>query len=337
MGEAKQNIPKPVSNGQKDQAITFKPVSVVDAKDITIREFFGRIASRDARLSACEVSVKKASEEAWQTPQFDEYVMVLEGKVELRYSDGSSTTVEAGSGAFLPAGMRVKWRWPGPCKYIPICLPAFSTDNCGREDEEGNNHAKTGEAMMKLTAMHESAKHPWLYHVAKKSLWEAAKQSKSGIYYPPTFVQDGKFTHATADPTKLIDVLNHFYKDVKDEYVCLRTDRVHLERGGVKVIFEKTAPVGDISAIDMGDQLFPHLLGGIPAQGVVLEEMPVMRAKDGTFLEIKGLLGEGVASRSRGFLFPGCKVLTFGLGMVVGALTAVVGMHAMCSRKKCKQ
>ena len=96
----------------------------------------------------------------------------------------------------------------------------------------------------------------------------------------------------TADPTKLVDVLNHFYKQVKGEWVCLKTNADTLRGGGIELTFEETAPVGDIEAIDMGDQLFPHLHGGIPPSGVVHEEMEVVRAADGTFLEIVGLLGD---------------------------------------------
>lgn len=100
----------------------------------------------------------------------------------------------------------------------------------------------------------------------------------------------------TADPTKLIDVLNHFYKAVEGEWVCLKTNADTLRGAGVELTFEETAPVGDIEAIDMGDQLFPHLHGGIPAEGVVHEELAVVRAADGTFLEINGLLEDAESS-----------------------------------------
>ena len=58
------------------------------------------------------------------------YVIVLEGKIELHVTvdevaPGEPTeeiiTVEAGSSVFLPKGTRVKFVWPGPCKYVPWC------------------------------------------------------------------------------------------------------------------------------------------------------------------------------------------------------------------------
>ena len=122
-----------------------KPVVV--GKTIQIDEYFGNVAntgpllklsaSACAPLSACVVTVHEASEEAWQTPLFAEYVLVLSGKVELVTADGVHT-LTSGQGASLPAGLRVKWQWPGPCRYVPICLPGFTPRNCGREEEAGN-------------------------------------------------------------------------------------------------------------------------------------------------------------------------------------------------------
>jgi hypothetical protein len=54
-------------------------------------------STADASLSACVVTVEHASEEAWQAPDFDEYVLVLEGKVELLHSDGTVVKVVSGA------------------------------------------------------------------------------------------------------------------------------------------------------------------------------------------------------------------------------------------------
>eukprot|EP00947_MAST-08B_sp_MAST-8B-sp1_P000693 g693.t1 len=322
------------------------PVDVVKAEDIIIQEYFGRVASNppDGRLSACVVTVKKPSEEAYQTPLFDEYVLVLEGEVKLVYGyadrgeTGGTTVVRAGQAAFLPKGLRVKWVWPVPSKYVPICLPAFSPENCGREEEAGNHLAKTGEAMLRLREMHAASQHPYLFHAAQVSLWEEAKtkakEDPNHQYYPPTYEQD-KFTHATADPSKLIDVLNHFYKQTKGPWVCLRMTIASLEEKGVSTRFEPTAPVGDIEAIDMGDQLFPHVYGGIPAgKGAVLEEIEIERAPDGTFIGIKGNdfaaagatagAGSGGSKNHHGAM----------LGVLVGALAGFVAGSIYASRAK---
>ena len=95
------------------------PVDVVSAPDLTITEYFGRVASGDAAVSACIATVRKPTQEAPQRPDFDEYVIVLEGTVEI-VCDGEATSFSAGQGFFLRRGTRVQWRWPGPCKYVPI-------------------------------------------------------------------------------------------------------------------------------------------------------------------------------------------------------------------------
>ena len=219
------------------------PVAVVQAPDLTITEFFGNVASGTPSLSACVAEVRRATEEAPQCPDFDELVLVLEGQV-IREHAGGTTAVDAGQGAMLKAGTRVKWIWPGPCKYIPICTPAFTPENCGREDD-GGHHAKTSESMDALRQLHYKARHPWLYHCALRSNWEAAKASGAD-YKPPTYAQDG-FTHATADPALLIGVLNHFYRGSQGDWVCLRMSNKSLDAAGIPVKFEARARAGSLS------------------------------------------------------------------------------------------
>ena len=43
-------------------------------------------------------------------------------------------------------------------RYVPICTPAFSVDNCGREEEEGNHLAKSGESMQALAKVRETVR-----------------------------------------------------------------------------------------------------------------------------------------------------------------------------------
>ena len=57
-------------------------------------------------------TVTAPCEEAFQTPDFDEYVLVLEGTVVLKHGDGTETSVGAGKSILLKAGERVKW-WGG--------------------------------------------------------------------------------------------------------------------------------------------------------------------------------------------------------------------------------
>ena len=46
-------------------------------------------------------------------------------------------------------------------------------------------------------------RHKTIYHLVQTPLWEECKASGT-TYYPPTYEADG-FTHATADPSKLLE------------------------------------------------------------------------------------------------------------------------------------
>merc|ERR1740129_777791 len=139
--------------------IVHKSVDVVEARALTITEYFGNVASNDPSLSACLATVTAACEEAYQTPLFDEYVLVIGGSVVLHHGDGdatkSRTVVKAGEGVLLKAGERVKWVWPGACQYVAICLPAFTPTNCGREEE--STAVETPEVKKRLQDRHEGA------------------------------------------------------------------------------------------------------------------------------------------------------------------------------------
>ena len=132
--------------------------------------------------------------------------------------------------------------------------------------------------------------HPYLFHLVQADLWEAAVESDT-TYFPPTYEQDG-FTHATANPDLLLNVANHFYTDVPGKWLCLRMTVDSLEAGGIDVVFEGTAPVGDKEPDFPGtdDELFPHILGGIHPS-TVLDVHDVVRSEDGTFMAVVGVAG----------------------------------------------
>mmetsp|Transcript_14384 Transcript_14384/g.39130 ORF Transcript_14384/g.39130 Transcript_14384/m.39130 type:complete len:158 (-) Transcript_14384:232-705(-) len=156
-------------------------------------------------------------------------------------------------------------------------MPAFSPENCFREED----------ASVPRPA-HDQ--HTDIYHLVQKPIWEEHK-AKGTVYYPPTYEQDG-FTHATADPSKLLGVANHFYKDVQAEWLCLRMTRETLAAAGLTLKFEAPAPVGSTAPLTpelSGGERFPHIYAGIPSSGVVVEERKVVRDRDGTYLSIESL------------------------------------------------
>ncbi len=123
-----------------------------------------------------------------------------------------------------------------------------------------------------------------IYHMCDEADFDA--QTKVGLYYPPTYEQDN-FIHATEQPNDLLNVGNHFYKEVKGTWICIKIDPTEL-----KVIYEAPAPVGDKEAHTKGNNnapLFPHVYGGLPAS-CILERYVIVRGSDGSFDEITGLI-----------------------------------------------
>ena len=99
-----------------------------------IEEFFGRVSSNSGELSVAKMTSPQGWSEPGQTPDFDEYTVVLRGKlqVELR---GIVHEVGAGQGIRVNRGEWVRYSTPfaGGAEYIAICLPAFSPDNVHRD------------------------------------------------------------------------------------------------------------------------------------------------------------------------------------------------------------
>ena len=110
------------------------PCKVVDTANLTISEYFGHVASKDGTCSFAVVEVRAADSAAFQTPAFAEYVICNQGIIELEHSDGEIVRVEPGQGAFLPSKLRLRWRFPGPCNYTVVCMPAFSPELAAHEE-----------------------------------------------------------------------------------------------------------------------------------------------------------------------------------------------------------
>lgn len=75
-----------------------------------------------------------------------------------------------------------------------------------------------------------------IYHMTEKAVWEAA--IKEGVaYFPPTFHKDGKFTRASVFKEGLVDVANHFYKDISQgDWICLELNLKYLLDLGIVVL-----------------------------------------------------------------------------------------------------
>ena len=118
-------------------AIIIESPTIVKAagnKPKEIREYFGRVNSSTDILSIAHMKSPGGWEEPGQTPEFDEYTVVLKGTLQVETKD-AKLLVKAGQAILLNKGEWVRYSTPGKdgAEYIAVCLPAFSPDIVNRD------------------------------------------------------------------------------------------------------------------------------------------------------------------------------------------------------------
>lgn len=100
-----------------------------------IDEYVGRVNTKEERLSVAHMRSPSGWSEPGQTPQFDEWTVVLRGTMRIEHKDGVME-VNAGQAVKTLAGEWIRYSTPGAegCEYIAICLPAFSIDTVLRDE-----------------------------------------------------------------------------------------------------------------------------------------------------------------------------------------------------------
>ena len=98
-----------------------------------IEEFFGRVNTGTAAISVARMRSPSGWEKPGQTPEFDEYTLVLRGMLRVESRQGQ-VDVRAKEAVLAPGGKWVRYSSPGPdgAEYIAICLPAFSPETVHR-------------------------------------------------------------------------------------------------------------------------------------------------------------------------------------------------------------
>lgn len=100
-----------------------------------IEEFFGNVNSGDAQVSIARMQSPSGWSEPGQTPEFDEYSVVLAGALHVNLKD-EELVVRAGEAVFVPRRTWVKYSTPDAdgAEYISVCLPAFSVETVRRDE-----------------------------------------------------------------------------------------------------------------------------------------------------------------------------------------------------------
>jgi len=100
-----------------------------------IDEYVGLVNSRNEHVSIAHMRSPSGWVEPGQTPEFDEYTIVLKGMVHVAYR-GGAMDVHAGQAVLAPRGEWVQYSTPETegAEYIAVCLPAFRPDLVHRDD-----------------------------------------------------------------------------------------------------------------------------------------------------------------------------------------------------------
>ncbi|MEA2164144.1 MAG: hypothetical protein QOK37_2271 [Thermoanaerobaculia bacterium] len=114
-----------------------KQPSVIEAagnKPKRIEEFIGRVNSKSSGVSVARMQSPSGWVEPGQTPEFEEYTVVLRGSLRVTTRDGV-VDVAAGEAIITHPGEWVQYSTPGAdgAEYIAVCLPAFSMDTVHRD------------------------------------------------------------------------------------------------------------------------------------------------------------------------------------------------------------
>ena len=100
-----------------------------------IEEYVGRLNTQTKHLSIARMTSPNGWVEPGQTPEFDEFTVILKGMLRVETKD-EAIDVNAGEAVIARAGEWIRYSTPAAegAEYIAICLPAFSPDTVHRDD-----------------------------------------------------------------------------------------------------------------------------------------------------------------------------------------------------------
>lgn len=103
-------------------------------KPKVIDEYIGRVNSKTSAASVAHMRSPQGWVEPGQTPEFDEFTIVLKGMLRVEHKAGV-LVVCAGQAVVAHSGEWVRYSTPedGGAEYIAVCLPAFSMESVHRD------------------------------------------------------------------------------------------------------------------------------------------------------------------------------------------------------------
>ena len=111
-----------------------KPFQVPTTDGKKIFEHFGFASANFGDFSLAHMIAPAGWTEPTQTPEFDEFVIVVRGEITLVLND-TAVVVQAGESIVAPKGVRVRYanNSKEDAEYIALCMPAFRPDRVHRD------------------------------------------------------------------------------------------------------------------------------------------------------------------------------------------------------------
>ena len=111
------------------------PTQIKACGDIpkVIKEYIGLVNSKTSEISMAHMQSPAGWTEPGQTPQFNEYTLVLKGELDVEFKD-VKYNLKAGQAVIAKADEWVRYSTPKEgAEYIAVCLPAFSPETVCRD------------------------------------------------------------------------------------------------------------------------------------------------------------------------------------------------------------
>ena len=99
-----------------------------------IDEYIGRVRSATDAVSVAHMRSPKGWTEPGQRPDFDEYTLVLHGRLHVEH-EGGALDVLAGQAIITRRGEWVRYSSPDEsgAEYVAVCVPAFRLEAANRD------------------------------------------------------------------------------------------------------------------------------------------------------------------------------------------------------------
>lgn len=110
------------------------PATIQGVGNKLIDEYIGRVNTRQESVSIAHMRSPSGWSEPGQTPEFDEFTIVLRGRVRVESKEGVFE-VGAGQAVIARRGEWVRYSTPAPegAEYITVCVPAFDLATVHRD------------------------------------------------------------------------------------------------------------------------------------------------------------------------------------------------------------